>query len=60
MDDCRIMLANQEGSKYSLVVPEADGTSDYYFVVYGRENPNSGTMTVFFASPTASGFRSTF
>ena len=60
VDDCRIMLANQEGSKYSLVVPEADGTSDYYFVVYGRENPNSGTMTVFFASPTASGFRSTF
>ncbi len=60
VDDCRIMLANHEGAKYSLVVPEADGTSDYYFVVYGRENPNSGTMTVFFASPTASGFRSTF
>lgn len=60
VDDCRIMLANHEGAKYSLVVPEADGTSDYYFVVYGRENPNNGTMTVFFASPTATGFRSTF
>ena len=62
VDDCRIMLANQyqTDKKFSLVVPEADGTSDYYFIVYGREDPNNGTMTVFFASPTATGFRSTF
>ena len=62
VDDCRILLANKDNnnSKYSLVVPEADGTVNYYLVVYGREDASSGTMTVFFASPTATGFRSTF
>ena len=61
-DVCRMMLANQDGTnkKFSLVVPEADGTTDYYFIVYGRENANSGTMTVFYASPTATEYRSTF
>ena len=62
VDDCRILLANKDNTnmKFSLVVPEADGAVNYYLVVYGREDANSGTMTVFFASPTATGYRSTF
>lgn len=62
VEGCQFMLANQDGTnkKFSLLVPEADGTTDYYFIVYGREEANTGTMTVFFASPTATGFRSTF
>ena len=62
VDDCRIMLANQyeNTKKFSLMVPEADGTTDYYLLLYGREYADSGTMTVFFASPTATGYRSTF
>ena len=62
VEGCQFMLANQDGTsrKFSLVVPEADGTTDYYFIVYGREDPDTGTMTVFFASPTATGYRSTF
>lgn len=61
-DACRFTLANQAetGKKFSLVIPEADGMTDYYFIVYGREESNSGIMTVFFASPTATGYRSTF
>ena len=63
VEGCQFMLANQDGTnkKFSLLVPEADGTTDYYFVVYGKEDANStGPMTVFFASPTATGYRSTF
>lgn len=61
VDGCRIQLANQDGSakKFSLVVPEADGTSDYYFIVY-RNATNGGASTVFFASPTETEYRSTF
>ena len=55
VDDCRFMLANQDGTnkKFSLMVPEADGTSDYYLLVYGNS-------TVFSASLTETGYRSTF
>ena len=60
VDDCRFSLANQDGTnkKFSLVVPEADGTDDYYFIVYGKDP--SGSMKVFFASRTETGYRSTF
>ena len=62
VDDCRIALANQDGTnkKFSLSVPEADGTVDYYFIVYGKTTGESGNATVFFASPTETGYRSTF
>ena len=53
VDDCRILLANQEGRKFSLVAPEADGTVDYYFIVYR-------SSSVFVASTTETGYRSTF
>lgn len=55
VDDCRIMLANQEGTtkKFALVVPEADGAVDYYLVLYM-------SPTVFLASTTETGYRSTF
>lgn len=62
VDDCRFSLANQyeTSKKFSLMVPEADGTADYYFILYGKEENSSGNMTVFFASPTETGYRSTF
>ena len=62
VDDCRIILSNQDGTnkKFSLTVPEADGTVDYYFIVYGKTTGGSGNSTVFFASPTETGYRSTF
>ena len=53
VDDCRIQLANQENRKFSLVVPEADGTVNYYLVVY--RSPD-----VFLASTTETGYRTTF
>ena len=53
VDDCRILLANQENRKFSLVVPEADGAVNYYLVVY--RSPD-----VFLASTTETGYRSTF
>lgn len=63
VDVCRFTLTNQDGTnkKFSLVVPEADGTTDYYLIVYGKEsNTSSGSSTVFYASPTSKEYRSTF
>jgi hypothetical protein len=51
VDDCRILLANQDGRKYSLVVPEADGLIDYYLIVYR-------SPSIFLASTTETGYRS--
>ena len=59
VDDCRIALANQDGTtkKFSLVVPEADGTSDYYWYVY-----RSGIFTakVYSDNSDDTGYRSSF
>ena len=51
VDDCRILLANQDGRKFSLVVPEADGLIDYYLIVYR-------SPSIFLASTTETGYRS--
>jgi hypothetical protein len=62
-DPCRFTLANQDGTnkKFSLQVPEADGTTAYYLIVYGKEsNSSTGSSTVFYASPTSKEYRSTF
>ena len=53
VDDCRILLANQDGRKFSLVVPEADGLIDYYFIVYR-------SPSIFMASTTETSYRSSF
>lgn len=55
VDDCRFMLANQEGNKFAFLVPEADGTTDYYLIVYYNV-----TRTNFYASPTENSYRATF
>lgn len=59
VDSCRFTLANQEDAKkkFSLIVPEADGTSDYYWYVY-----RSGVFVakVYSDDSTDTGYRSTF
>ena len=55
VEGCEIVLTNQDGTdlKFSMVVPAADGTSDYYFVL-------RNSSTNFVASTTENGYRSTF
>ena len=48
VEDCVIRLANQDGTKFALVVPEADGTNDYYLRL------RSSSSTIFGASTTLS------
>lgn len=58
VDDCRFTLANQEGTtkKFSLVVPEADGISDYYWYIY-----RNGAFTAMMVDDSAdTGYRPTF
>ena len=58
VDPCRFTLANQEGTskKFSLVVPEADGISDYYLYVY-----RNGVFTAMKVDDSAdTGYRPTF
>lgn len=59
VEDCRFTLTKQDGTnlKFALVVPEADGVEDYYFVV---RYSSSGSGTSFYASTTQDGYRSTF
>lgn len=59
VEDCRIKLTNEASDvplKFALLVPEADGTDDYYFVVRYTE----GAGTSFYASTDQTGYRSTF
>lgn len=59
VEDCRIKLTNEATDvplKFALLVPEADGTDDYYFVV--RYTQGAGTS--FYASTDQTGYRSTF
>ena len=55
VEGCQFTLKNQSGTdkKFSLQVPQADGTTDYYFLVY-MSNTN------FAASASETGYRSTF
>ena len=53
VDNYRIILNNRQDKKFALLVPEADGLTDYYLVVY--KSPS-----VFMASTTESGYRTTF
>ena len=49
--DCyRILLTNRQDKKFALLVPEADGLTDYYLVA-------SMSSSVFVASTTESGYR---
>ena len=59
VDDCRITLANQDGTskKFSLIVPEADGITDYYWYVY-RSSVFAAKALPGDSSDT--GYRSTF
>ena len=57
-DACRFTLANQDGTniKYSLIVPEADGMSDYYWYIY-----RNGVFTAMIVNDSADkSYRSTF
>ena len=53
VDGYRILLNNQQGEKFAILVPEADGVNDYFLVVYMSQS-------VFVASRTESGYRTTF
>ena len=60
VDDCRIMLANPDEKtplKFSLIVPEADGTTDYYWYVY---RSSVFTAKAFSDDTDDTGYRSTF
>lgn len=55
VEGCEIILTNQDGTtlKFSMLVPAADGTDDYYFVL---RNSSSN----FVASTSDPGYRPTF
>lgn len=57
-DACRFTINNQDGTniKYSLIVPEADGSADYYWYVY--RNVVFAAAKVDASADT--GYRSTF
>ena len=60
VDDCRIMLANPDDKtplKFSLIVPEADGATDYYWYVY---RSSVFAAKAFSDNTEDTGFRSTF
>ena len=54
VEGCQIVLANQDGTslKFSLLVPKADGETDYYFFV-------RGSSSNFQADASQTGYRST-
>jgi hypothetical protein len=56
LENCVFVLRNQDGNnkKFSLQVPKADGTTDYYFLVRGSGSTN------FQASTSETGYRSEF
>lgn len=53
VDGYRILLSNQQGEKFAILVPEADGLIDYYLVA-------SMSQSVFVASTTEANYRTTF
>ena len=57
-DACRFTINNQDGTliKYSLIVPEADGSADYYWYV----NRNGVFTAAKVDSSADTGYRSTF
>ena len=50
VDGYRILLTNRQDKKFALLVPEADGLTDYYLVA-------SMSSSIFLASTTESGYR---
>ena len=53
VDGYRIQLTNRQNDKFALLIPEADGLTDYYLVVYM-------SSSIFVASTTEANYRTAF